>query len=119
MRNPTAEGARRLLGAMMVVLLTGGTLVLGAPPPGQKSEPGTPARERSAGTKAQRKGDKAAPPADTDLADMLAKALRDNPDIRVAEAKLREADAELNRIRLQVTQKVVTLRHNWEAQKST
>jgi hypothetical protein len=41
------------------------------------------------------------------LEDLLAQALKDNPDIRVAESKLREVEAELNRVRLQVTQKVV------------
>src|SRR5437660_737827 len=41
------------------------------------------------------------------LEEMLNKALKDNPDIRVAEAKVREAEAELNRTRLQVTQKVL------------
>jgi HEAT repeat protein len=43
------------------------------------------------------------------LEPMLAQAAQDNPDIRVAEAKLREADAELNRTRLLVAQKVVKL----------
>src|SRR5215831_18895608 len=43
------------------------------------------------------------------LEDLLSQALKDNPDIRVAEAKLHEADAELNRTRLQVMQKVVAL----------
>ncbi len=42
------------------------------------------------------------------LDNLLAQALKDNPDIRVAEAKMREAEAELNRVKLQVTQKVVT-----------
>ena len=41
------------------------------------------------------------------LDNLLAQALKDNPDIRVAEAKMREAEAELNRVKLQVTQKVV------------
>src|SRR5205823_10488997 len=41
------------------------------------------------------------------LEEMLTNALKDNPDIRVAEAKVREAEAELNRTRLQVTQKVL------------
>src|SRR5438046_1023205 len=34
------------------------------------------------------------------LEQMLTQAAQDNPDIRVAEAKLREADAKLNRTRL-------------------
>ena len=44
------------------------------------------------------------------LENLLAQALKNNPDIRVAESKLREAEAELNRVKLQVTQKVVALR---------
>src|SRR3984957_10391985 len=43
------------------------------------------------------------------LEEMLEQALRNNPDIKVAEAKLHEAEAELNRTRLAVTQKVATL----------
>jgi hypothetical protein len=52
------------------------------------------------------------------LEEMLAKALKDNPDIRVAEAKVREADAELNRTRLQVTQKVLAFHYSRESQKA-
>jgi hypothetical protein len=37
---------------------------------------------------------------------MLDMALKSNPDVRLAEAKLREAEAELNRVRLQISQKV-------------
>jgi hypothetical protein len=48
------------------------------------------------------------------LEELLARALKENPDVRVAEAKLREAEAELNRARLQVTQKVVVAHHNTE-----
>jgi hypothetical protein len=43
------------------------------------------------------------------LDELLAKALKDNPDVRVAEAKVREAEAELNRTRLQMLQKVAKL----------
>jgi hypothetical protein len=49
---------------------------------------------------------------------MLADALRNNPDIRVAEAKVHEAEAELNRVRLQVMQKVILARHTVESQKA-
>jgi hypothetical protein len=41
------------------------------------------------------------------LDNLLAQALKNNPDIRVADAKMREAEAELNRVKLQVSQKVV------------
>jgi Protein of unknown function (DUF1549) len=52
------------------------------------------------------------------LEEMLAQAMKNNPDIRVAESKVREAEAELNRTQLQVTQKIVTLRHSLETQKN-
>jgi hypothetical protein len=58
-----------------------------------------------------------APQQKSKLEEMLAEALKNNPDIRVAAAKLAEADAELNRTRLQVTQKVVMLYHAIETQK--
>jgi hypothetical protein len=45
---------------------------------------------------------------------VLAQALRDNPDIRLASTRLAEAEAELNRVRLQVTQKVVTYQRSLE-----
>jgi hypothetical protein len=48
------------------------------------------------------------------LEESIAQALRDNPDVRVAEAKVREAEAELNRTRLQVIQKVVGHQHTIE-----
>ncbi|HZU38659.1 MAG TPA: TolC family protein [Gemmataceae bacterium] len=65
--------------------------------------------------------EKKAPPAETKkgeippLDQMLAKALRNNPDIRVAEAKVREAEANLNQTRLQVAQKAVQLHHDLES----
>jgi hypothetical protein len=48
----------------------------------------------------------------------LAEALKNNADVRVAEAKLREAEAELNRARMQVMQKVVSLRASLEKQQA-
>jgi hypothetical protein len=53
-------------------------------------------------------------PAKSQLEVMLEIALRSNPDIRVADAKAREADAELSRTRLAVTRKVVVLYNNLE-----
>jgi hypothetical protein len=57
-------------------------------------------------------------PAKSKLEEMLAEALKNNPDIRVAVAKAAEAEAELNRTRLQVTQKVITLHHSLLSQKA-
>jgi outer membrane protein TolC len=50
------------------------------------------------------------------LEEMLAAALRSNPDILLAEAKLRQAQAELNQARLQVTQRVATLYYDRKKQ---
>jgi hypothetical protein len=61
------------------------------------------------------KTDKSAEPT---LESMLQQAIKDNPDIRVAEAKVRESEAELNRTRLQVTQKVLAFYHSRESQKA-
>ena len=43
--------------------------------------------------------------------EMLEIALRSNPDILVAESKVREAQAELNQVRLKVTQQVLSVHH--------
>ncbi len=57
-------------------------------------------------------------PAKTKLEEMLEKALHDNPDVRLAAAKLAEAEAELTRARLQVVQKVAAAYQAVEAQKA-
>ncbi|OAI49624.1 hypothetical protein AYO44_06365 [Planctomycetaceae bacterium SCGC AG-212-F19] len=66
---------------------------------------------------AQLSPDKAKPAVLT-LEQMLAQAGQDNPDIRVAQAKLREADADLNRTRLLVAQKVVKLYQDVKVQRA-
>jgi hypothetical protein len=53
------------------------------------------------------------------LEEALAQALKLNPDIRVAAAKVSEAEAELNRVRLQVVQRVVQAYQAVEAAKAT
>jgi hypothetical protein len=79
-------------------------LLLGAAP--ARAQQGQPARPPAK----EKEKEKDAKPADKPtLEEALAQALKDNPDIRVAEAKLQEADAELNRTKLQVMQKVVAL----------
>lgn len=57
---------------------------------------------------------KPAQPAPGSLEELLAQALKNNPDIRVADAKVREAEAELHRARLGVANKVATLYHSIE-----
>lgn len=49
------------------------------------------------------------------LEKMLTQALRNNPDVRIAQAKLREAEANLNQVQLQVAQKAVQLQQDLEA----
>src|SRR5713226_2347416 len=73
--------------------------------------------KKDEGTKAEQPkvpGDKPAKdaPPKTKLEEMIQQALRNNPDIRVAEAKVAEAEAELNRTRLVIMQKVVLYNTN-------
>jgi hypothetical protein len=82
----------------------------GATPPGASTPPKTIAPKSEAPKVA-------AKPAAGTLEEMLATALRNNPDIRVAEAKLREAEANLNKARIQVMQTVVSLKNAVDAQK--
>ncbi|HLW66091.1 MAG TPA: hypothetical protein VKS79_12340 [Gemmataceae bacterium] len=84
----------------------------GAAPPGGSSPPKatTPSNE------SPKTAPVAKPPAGS-LEELLATALRNNPDIRVAEAKLREAEANLNKARIQVMQQVVSLKNAVDAQK--
>src|SRR5271166_4465956 len=83
------------LAALLALLLGGPALAQegGAPP-----NPKKPAEEKKPSA----------------LEELIAQALRDNPDVRVAEAKVREAEAELNRARLQAIQKVVAHQHTIE-----
>lgn len=64
------------------------------------------------------KGEKKKQPEQGALEEMYERALRNNADIRVAEAKLREADAELNRIRQQVLHKIFKIHHEIDAAKA-
>lgn len=83
----------------------------GSPPGGSKPRPG-------GATGLPGRPQKQKVPEKSKLEEMLAEALQNNPDIRVAAAKLAEADAELNRTRLQVIQKVVMLHHAILSQKA-
>jgi hypothetical protein len=93
--------------ALVAALLIGSSLALAQRPASDKGP-----RPPEAKPKLDQK------PAAKSLADLLAEALKSNPDIRVAEAKLQEASAELERSRLKVTQKVVAAYHGLQAQKA-
>jgi len=62
-------------------------------------------------------GGGAAPKPKSQLEEWLERALANHPDIKVADAKLRTAAAELERARSLVTQQVLSLHHGIEAQK--
>jgi hypothetical protein len=53
------------------------------------------------------------------LDELLTKALKDNPDLRVAEVKLHEAQANLNQARLRVVQKIVSAHQQLAALRAT
>jgi hypothetical protein len=72
--------------------------------PGQSSQQGAPPQAKE--------------PDKLSLEEMLNQALKDNPDIRVAEAKVHEAEAELNRTRITVLQKIVSNRAAWKLAKA-
>src|SRR5947209_1161209 len=100
---------RVLTVSLAAVLAFGsGPVLAQQPPPAEKPKPVDAAGK-----------DRAAPekPSLT-LEERLARARKENPDIPVGEAKVREAEAELNRTRLQVVQKAVALHHALEAQKA-
>lgn len=61
-------------------------------------------------------GDLALP---TSLDQMLTIALKHNPDVRAARARLLAAEAELDRTRLTVLQKIIAYRERWSAQKAS
>jgi hypothetical protein len=87
-------------------LLSGSAMALGQQPPGANPPPAKPAPPQQKPAQA---------PA---LDQMIADALRHNPDIRIAESKVHEAEAVLNQTRLQVIQKIVTIQHALEAQRA-
>ena len=84
----------------LAVLLVVAGLVLAQPP----AKTGNPEPKKDAGAS------KEAPrPAPGSLEDTLDKALRNSADIKSAEAKVREAEAELNRVRQQVLTRAASL----------
>jgi hypothetical protein len=103
--------------AALIAYPAGAQPTPGAVPPGASPPAKTPLPRNEAPKSETPKV--AAKPAAGSLEEMLATALRNNPDIRVAEAKLREAEANLNKARIQVMQSVVSLKNAVDAQKKT
>lgn len=95
----------KLVRTLVLVLLLCSVGVAQQPGAGGKVEKG-PKQDRSL---PQIKQMKPGTPERSQLDEILAEALNTNPDIRVAAAKLAEAEAKLGRARVQVTQKVVAL----------
>ena len=104
--------------ALALVLGIAGTALTQPPPghpgqpPGQTRRPGMPPGGPPAGgmpgkKTAQKK---------SKLEEMLSEALRNNPDIRVAAAKLAMAEAEMNRTRVQATQEVIRFYNSLQVQ---
>jgi hypothetical protein len=94
---------------MVISLAVAGLLVSGGFAAAQTAPPAKTAPPKRA---ADNDWKKTAPPT---LEQMLTKALHANPDIRIAQAKLHEAEANLNQAQLQVAQKVIQLHHDLEA----
>ncbi|HTU20053.1 MAG TPA: hypothetical protein VMG10_18455 [Gemmataceae bacterium] len=93
----------------LALVLGGASVDLAQTSPSGGRKP--PESSKSQGANAPRSGEK------SKLEEMLAEALKNNPDIRVAAANLALAEAELNRTRLQVTQQVVKLYYAIDSQK--
>lgn len=93
------------MGALAALLL-GGALTWGqeAAPPAAVTTPASTDKPKEA-------------PAKSKLEEMLQQALQNNPDLRLAAAKVAEAEAELNRARLKVVQRVGAAYQAVEAQK--
>jgi hypothetical protein len=93
------------IGAVLLgVLLAGDHLVLG-----QKNG------DRPSSEKKKKRRPKKSLPQLASLEDMLAMALRHNPDIRLAEVKLRDDETDLNRTRLRVMQRIIALHHSLQS----
>src|SRR5262245_65133837 len=84
-----------------IVALTAISLAAAQPPAGKQDPKPAPAK-----------------PDPNSLEAMLSQALQSNPDIQVAEAKLREAEAGLNKARVQVLQQLVAAKNAVDSQRA-
>jgi hypothetical protein len=90
---------RRIEATALAAIFTCVGLSFGQKDPAKSDKPATPPAEKPAKTLEQ-----------MSLDELLALAMKYNPDLRVADAKVREAEAELERVRLQISQKLVAMR---------
>ena len=104
--DQTAPMALALVLAFIIVSVAGSQTVPGTPPSGRGAAGGAGLGSRQPFQ-----------PVMQGLEEMLARALQDNPDIRVAQTKVSEAEAELNRTRLQVLQKIIAGKQAVDSQK--
>ncbi len=117
MRNKTVKiSACRAFVAVFVVCLVCGLSVRGQQAPAKDEKPPRtpPADQKSAPPKPSEPEKPAVP----NLQELLTQALKENPDVRVAEIKLHEAEADLNRTRLQVIRKVVAVHQALKSQQA-
>jgi hypothetical protein len=93
----------RWLGALFVLITVGGVVLAQQPaqPPAKPTQTDPFAQPGSGAPPA------AGAPQKMSLEELIARALKENPDIRVGEAKVKEAEAELSRARMTVAQKVI------------
>jgi hypothetical protein len=102
--------------AVAIVCLACGTSARGQQSPvKEQKSPRPPAGEQKSPPAQPQKPEK---PAGPSLQELLTQALKENPDVRVAEIKLREAEADLSRTRLQVIRKVVALHQALKSQQA-
>jgi outer membrane efflux protein len=87
----------RVFGSVSAVLVAAGLVLAQGNPPKDPSKKDVPARKEPA------------KPAPGSLEDTLEKSLRNSADIKAAEAKVHEAEAELNRVRQQVLTRATAL----------
>jgi hypothetical protein len=104
MRQPLWWASAAALAALLLVAAAGGSTL------GQR-----PAQSADRGAVKART---ATPERMPSIEEMVATALKYNPDIRLAETKLRDDEAELNRTRLRVIQRIIAVHHALQAQRA-
>jgi len=103
---------------LLVVALTWicGTGGFAQPASAAAKEPGTEKALPSKSAEPSPPAERPPAPQIPSLEEMLAVALKHNPEVRAAEAKVRAAEADMDRTRLEVVQNIVAFRQRWQAQ---